>query len=79
MKTAISVPDDLFKRAETVAKKMQVSRSELYSLALAAFLKTRDDEALTRQLNEFYRETPAEIDEAFQRAQFDLMKRSEWK
>jgi len=40
MKTAVSVPDRLFKAADRVSKKLKVSRSQLYSMALDEFLRT---------------------------------------
>lgn len=38
MKTAISLPDELFEEGEEVAKRLSVSRSELYARALAEFV-----------------------------------------
>ncbi len=38
MKTAISLPDELFEQGEEVAKRLSVSRSELYARALAEFV-----------------------------------------
>ena len=78
MKTAVSLPDELFQRAELEAKKSQVTRSELYQQALTDFLKSRDDEAIGRKFREVYSKTPAKVDEAIHRAQLDVMKRSEW-
>ena len=40
MKTAISIPDEIFLAAEQLAKRIGSSRSELYATALAAYLKT---------------------------------------
>ena len=39
MKTAVSIPDPVFRNAEQLAKKMKVSRSRLYSVAVADFVK----------------------------------------
>ena len=78
MKTAVSLPDKLFERAETVAKKLHVSRSELYKRALTGYLKTRDEEAIAQKLREVYGKIPAKVDEAFHQAQLEVMKRSEW-
>lgn len=41
MKTAISVPNDLFERAEKASKKLQTSRSKLYALVLDKFQEAR--------------------------------------
>ncbi len=40
MKTAISVPDDVFRRAERLAKRRRISRSELYTKALVQLLES---------------------------------------
>jgi hypothetical protein len=42
MKTAVSVPDTLFRRAERTAKRLGISRSELYARALGEFLANVD-------------------------------------
>jgi len=42
MKTAVSVPDPLFQRAERTAKRLGISRSELYARALNDFLANVD-------------------------------------
>ena len=42
MKTAVSVPDPLFRRAERTAKRLGISRSELYARALNDFLANVD-------------------------------------
>ena len=39
MKTAISVPDKIFERATRYAKKLGISRSELFSRAVLQFLE----------------------------------------
>jgi metal-responsive CopG/Arc/MetJ family transcriptional regulator len=41
MKTAVSIPDDLFRLAEAAARRLQVSRSQLYATALSVFLNRR--------------------------------------
>lgn len=41
VKTAISIPDDVFTEAEQTAKALEISRSELYTEALRQFLSTR--------------------------------------
>ena len=39
VKTAISIPDEVFEKAERCAKKLGVSRSELYARAVQRFLE----------------------------------------
>lgn len=38
MKTAISLPDELFNAAEDVAERLALSRSQLYARAIAEFV-----------------------------------------
>jgi predicted transcriptional regulator len=78
MKTAISVPDDLFRSADAAARRLRVSRSELYAKAMAEFLKRQDSDAITERLNEVYSSQPAKLDSGLQRAQLKSLKRERW-
>ena len=51
MKTAISLPDDVFDSAERLAKRLRVSRSELYSRALSEFLARHSPDEVTESWN----------------------------
>ena len=52
MKTAVSIPDDLFNEAEELARRSHVSRSELYATALRSLLAA--DREVTAKLDEVY-------------------------
>jgi metal-responsive CopG/Arc/MetJ family transcriptional regulator len=52
MKTAISVPDALFFEADRFAKRRAMSRSELYTKAVKAYL--RQEECVTEELNAIF-------------------------
>ena len=54
MKTAISIPDRVFRSAEQLAARLGISRSELYSNALAALVDKHQDDLITSRLNEIY-------------------------
>ena len=54
MKTAISIPDRVFRSAEQLAARLGVSRSQLYSKALAALVEKHRDDLITTRLNEVY-------------------------
>jgi metal-responsive CopG/Arc/MetJ family transcriptional regulator len=54
MKTAVSVPDELYAKAEKYAKTHKISRSELYQEALERYLTENADSEVTRRLNEVY-------------------------
>jgi metal-responsive CopG/Arc/MetJ family transcriptional regulator len=54
MKTAISVPDDVFREVEKVARERQTSRSEVIVAALREYLERRKSTDLLNALNEAY-------------------------
>jgi metal-responsive CopG/Arc/MetJ family transcriptional regulator len=78
MKTAVSVPDGLFQQAETAARRLRVSRSRLYSTALAEFLSRRQADAVTERLNAVYSRRPAKLDAALHRAQLKSVDKDAW-
>lgn len=51
MKTAISLPDELFLAAERQAKRAQKSRSQLYADALAEYLARHAPDEVTDAMN----------------------------
>lgn len=65
IKTAISLPKGLFKRAEELAQEMKVSRSKLMSMALQDFILKMDNERLLKAINDSVREATDEHDERF--------------
>ncbi|EKR65171.1 MULTISPECIES: hypothetical protein [Leptospira] len=54
MKTAISIPDELFKTAEKTAKKLGIPRSQLFAKALEEFIQSHSKESVTEKLNKVY-------------------------
>lgn len=51
MKTAISVPDDTFRRVDDAAKRLGVSRSEFFARAAERWLEDMDDDGTTDAIN----------------------------
>jgi hypothetical protein len=78
MKTAVSIPDDLFRLAEATAQRLQVSRSQLYAKALSELLSRHRDDMVTERLNEFYSRHSVKLDRALQRAQIDSLEKDQW-
>ena len=78
MKTAISIPDALFRKAEAAAKKLGVSRSKLLQTALEQFLNARQNEEITERLNKSYGACPQELDPLLQTLVDDTVRRTEW-
>ena len=69
MKTAISIPDTVFQEADTLAKRMKVSRSELYVKAIKAYLEKHRGEQIIEALNKLYAQEPSELDATLQQLQ----------
>lgn len=78
MKTAISIPDELFERADALASRLGKSRSELYRDALTDFVARREPGAVTRALDELADELKVEQDGFSRAAARDALERSEW-
>ena len=54
MKTAISISDVLFEKAEKTARYMGIPRSKLYVIALEDYISRNNGEMITKKLNEVY-------------------------
>ena len=78
MKTAVSLPDELFRAAEAATRRLRVSRSQLYATAISEFLDRNRSESVTRRLNEVYSKSPAKIDPALLRAQLKNLRTKDW-
>ena len=78
MKTAISLPDDLFQRAEKEASRRRVSRSELYRLALVEYLSKVSDDEITARLNSLYANQESALDPALSYLQWQSIPEGKW-
>jgi metal-responsive CopG/Arc/MetJ family transcriptional regulator len=78
MKTAISIPDSIFELAEKTARKMKLSRSELFSQALAEFLSKRQPEKITQALDEVYGLESSSVDRLLEMMQRSSLPDEEW-
>ena len=58
VKTAISIQQGLFDQAESLARKMKVSRSRLFGLALQDFLRRQENRAMLSQIDAAYADEP---------------------
>ena len=56
MKTAISIPTPLFDAADQLARRLGISRSELYRRAVRRFLEQYSGEVVRETLDELYGE-----------------------
>jgi len=56
MKTAISIPDPVFKAAERLARQLGKSRSRLYTEAVSSYIDEHRKEGITQALDDIYSE-----------------------
>jgi metal-responsive CopG/Arc/MetJ family transcriptional regulator len=78
MKTAISLPDPVFEEAESLAKQLGVSRSELYTKALKAYLQKYNHDRTLNKLNQIYSEESSEPDPVLTKMQFMSLPSEDW-
>ena len=80
MKTAIFIPDALFESAEGLAKRLGISRSQLYQRAVASFLQQNDQQGVTEALDAIYGTEPemSRLDQALERLQGASIMKDTW-
>ncbi len=78
MKTAVSVPNEVFERAEGLAKRLKVSRSELYSRALREYLARHSPDEVTRALDVVCEELGTGSDEFVREAGRRALRATDW-
>jgi metal-responsive CopG/Arc/MetJ family transcriptional regulator len=78
MKTAISIPDKTFERAEKLARRLKKSRSQLYSDAVDEYLARYEGDAITQAINRVIDECGNESDPFVAEAARRSFERSEW-
>ena len=78
MKVALSLPDDLFKSAEILGKRLGVSRSRLYSAALAEYVAKHQTRKVTAKLDAVYGAEESGLDRSVRRAQARSLPRDSW-
>ena len=78
MKTAISIADEVFHKAERYARRNKKSRSEIYSAAMAEYLARHDVDAVTEAMNKALEEVGEQVDEFVNAASRRMLKRTQW-
>jgi metal-responsive CopG/Arc/MetJ family transcriptional regulator len=78
MKTAISLPDEIFEAAEHLAERLGVSRSHLYARALAEYVAHHQNCEVTAKLDEVYSTSAAAVEQRLNRLQFHSVGGDEW-
>jgi hypothetical protein len=78
MKTAISIPDEVFHAAEELSKRLGMSRSELYAKAVAAFIASQRSEGVREKLDAVYEAEDSGLDPVLSQWQWLSLPREDW-
>ncbi len=78
MKTAISVPNDVFELSEKLAKKLKVSRSQVFAMGVKKLSEEYDEEDLIARINAVCDGVDTSLDPAIRRYQSRVIKREKW-
>ena len=78
MKTAVSIPDAIFERAELFARRAKRSRSQLYSDAIAEYLDRHSGDEITDAMDRVIDATGNAVDPFTSAASQRVLTRVEW-
>ena len=78
MKTAVSIPESIYRSADSFAKRHGLSRSELYATAVAEFLSRRRSKQVTAKLDSIYEEIDSGLDRPVAKLQTRSIKSETW-
>ena len=78
MKAAVSIPDKIFRSADSLAKRLGVSRSQLYATAIAEFLSKYHGRQVTSRLDAIYGEEDSGLDPRLMKMQIKSLPPEKW-
>lgn len=78
MKTAVSIPDDVFEKVERLARRGKRSRSEVFSAALREYVARHSPDEVTEAINRVCDQVGDQRDEFVSAAAQRILERTEW-
>lgn len=78
MKTAVSIPDDVFEKVERFARRSKRSRSEVFSSALREYMARHAPDEVTDAINRAVDEIGDQTDEFVATAARRVLEKTEW-
>ena len=78
MKTAVSIPDDVFEKVERFARRARRSRSEVFSAALREYMARHAPDEVTEAINRAVDEIGDQTDEFVAAAARRVLEKTEW-
>jgi metal-responsive CopG/Arc/MetJ family transcriptional regulator len=78
MKTAISVPDDVFARVDRFARRNKLSRSAVFVAAAEEYVQHHQREGVTDRLNAVYEKENSSLDPVMSKLQSTSLSSGSW-
>ncbi|MEW6207634.1 MAG: hypothetical protein AB1631_04655 [Acidobacteriota bacterium] len=78
MKTAVTIPDDVFQEAQELAATLGLSLEELYTAAVAQFISEHSSQRITERLNQVYEKNDSSLDDVIKRMQAVSLPVEQW-
>jgi metal-responsive CopG/Arc/MetJ family transcriptional regulator len=78
MKTAVSIPDDVFEKVERIARRARKSRSEVFSAALREYVARHAPEEVTEAMNRVCEKVGDEREPFVKAAARRVLEKTEW-
>jgi metal-responsive CopG/Arc/MetJ family transcriptional regulator len=78
MKTAISIPDKVFSKAESFARRRNMTRSALFTVAVDEYIQHHRQDDVTEKLNEVYAVEESALDPVLESLQSLSIQREDW-
>ncbi|HXH38660.1 MAG TPA: ribbon-helix-helix protein, CopG family [Thermoanaerobaculia bacterium] len=78
MKTAVSIPDDVFEKVERLARRGKRSRSEVFSAALREYVARHSPDEVTEAINRVCDQVGDQKDEFVSAAARRILEKTEW-
>lgn len=78
MKTAVSIPDEVFEKVERLARRAGRSRSEVFSAALAEYVARHAPDEVTEAMDRVVADVGDEVDAFVSAAGRQVLEHTEW-
>jgi hypothetical protein len=78
MKTAVSIPDEVFEKVEKLARRARKSRSEVFSAALREYVARHAPDEVTDAINEVCDRIGEQDDTFLRTASRRVLEKAEW-
>ncbi len=78
MKTAISIPDEVFDAAEEMAQRLGMNRSQLYATAVREYLEAHRSRGVTARLDQLYERADSSLELRVAEAQTASLDDEDW-